>query len=168
MKRQLILCVFLIITLFAKAQKNEVFSPHIQSLQVKVNDNWLAPPIVNLDSEDILEISFDELSHEYHRFQYVISHCNSDWTPSGLNEIDFLEGFNNSPIENYQNSINTTMMYTHYSISFPNEQVKLKASGNYIILIYNDDDDSKPVCKICFSVIEKKCQYRLVLAVTLI
>lgn len=156
MKKQLILCTFLLISLFVKAQKNEVFSPHIQSLQVKVNDNWLAPPIVSLNSEDILNISFDEMSHEYHRFQYVISHCNADWTPSGLSEIDFLEGFNNSPIENYQNSINTTMLYTHYSISFPNDQVKLKVSGNYIITIYNDNDDSKPVCKVCFSVIEKK------------
>lgn len=80
MKKQLILCVFLITALIVKAQRNEVFSPNIQSLQIKVNDNWLAPPIVNLNSDDVLEISFDELSHEYHRFQYVISHHNADWT----------------------------------------------------------------------------------------
>ena len=156
MKKQLILCVFLITALIVKAQRNEVFSPNIQSLQIKVNDNWLAPPIVNLNSDDVLEISFDELSHEYHRFQYVISHHNADWTPSGLSDIEFLEGFNNSPIEDYQNSLNTTMLYTHYRVSFPNEQVKLKASGNYIITIFDDNDNSKPVCKACFSVIEKK------------
>ena len=156
MKKRLILCVLLIITLSVKAQKNEVFTPNIQSLLVKVNNNWLAPPIINLNSDDVLEVSFDELSHEYHRFQYVISHCNADWTPSGLNEIDYLEGFNNSPIEDYQNSVNTTMLYTHYRISFPNEQVKFKVSGNYIISIYNDDDNSKPVCKACFSILEKK------------
>jgi hypothetical protein len=156
MKKRLILCALLIMSLSVKAQKNEVFTPNIQSLQVKVNNNWLAPPIINLNSDDILEVSFDELSHEYHRFQYVISHCNADWTPSGLNEIDYLEGFNNSPIEDYQNSVNTTMLYTHYRISFPNEQVKFKVSGNYIVSIYNDDDNSKPVCKACFSILEKK------------
>jgi len=156
MKKWLILCVLLIITFSVKAQKNEVFSPNIQSLLVKVNDNWLVPPVISLNSSDILEISFDELSHEYQRFQYVISHCNADWTPSGLSDIDFLEGFNNSPIEDYQNSVNTTVLYTHYHISFPNEQVKFKVSGNYIITIYNDNDNSKPVCKVCFSVIEKK------------
>lgn len=156
MKKRLILCVLLIITLSVKAQKNEVFTSNIQSLLVKVNNNWLAPPIINLNSDDVLEVSFDELSHEYHRFQYVISHCNADWTPSGLNEIDYLKGFNNSPIEDYQNSVNTTMLYTHYRISFPNEQVKFKVSGNYIISIYNDDDNSKPVCKACFSILEKK------------
>ncbi|WP_321424008.1 DUF5103 domain-containing protein [uncultured Bacteroides sp.] len=156
MKKRLILCVLLIITLSVKAQKNEVFTPNIQSLLVKVNNNWLAPPIINLNSDDVLEVSFDELSHEYHRFQYIISHCNADWTLSGLNEIDYLEGFNNSPIEDYQNSVNTTMLYTHYRISFPNEQVKFKVSGNYIISIYNDDDNSRPVCKACFSILEKK------------
>lgn len=156
MKKRLILCVLLIITLSVKAQKNEVFTPNIQSLLVKVNNNWLTPPIINLNSDDVLEVSFDELSHEYHRFQYVISHYNADWTPSGLNEIDYLEGFNNSPIEDYQNSVNTTMLYTHYRISFPNEQVKFKVSGNYIISIYNDDDNSKPVCKACFSILENK------------
>ncbi len=148
--------MFLITSLPAKAQRNEVLSPHIQSLQIKVNNNWLAPPIIILNSEDVMEISFDELSHEYHRFQYEVSHYNADWTPSGLNEIDFLEGFNNNPIEDYQNSINTTMLYTHYRIPFPNDQVKLKVSGNYMITVYNDKDNSKPICKVYFSVIEKK------------
>lgn len=156
MKIQLILYVFLLIFASAKAQRSEVYSSKIQSLQVKVNDNWLAPPIATLNSNDVLEISFDELSHEYHRFQYVISHYNADWTPSGLNEMDFLDGFNNSPIEDYKNSLNTTVLYTHYRLSFPNDQVKLKASGNYVVTIYDDEDDSKPVCKACFSVMEKR------------
>jgi len=153
MRKQLISYLLFIIALSSQAQRNEILSPHIQSLQIKVNNNWLAPPIINLDSDDVLEISFDELSHEYHRFQYVVSHCNADWTPSGLSEIDYLEGFNNNPVEEYQNSLNTTMLYTHYQVSLPNEQMKLKVSGNYILTIY---DDSKPVCKACFSVIEKK------------
>ncbi len=156
MKTKLVLFIFSTITLFANAQMNEVHSPNIQSLMVKVNNNWMTPPVINLNSNDTLEISFDELSHEYHRFQYVISHCNADWTSSGLNDIEFLEGFNNSPIENYLNSFNTTMQYTHYRISFPNEQVKFKVSGNYIIDIFDDNDNSKPICRACFSVLEKK------------
>ncbi|BEG98352.1 DUF5103 domain-containing protein [Bacteroides sedimenti] len=156
MKTQMILCLYALLCLSAKAQHNEVYSSKIQSLQVKVNDNWLAPPVISLNSDDIVEISFDELSHEYHRFQYVISHCNADWTPSDLNEIDYLEGFNNSPIEDYKNSLNTTMLYTHYRLSLPNEQVKLKVSGNYVVTIFDDDDSSKPICKAYFSVVEKK------------
>lgn len=138
------------------AQKNEVFSARIHTLQTKVNSNWLAPPILSLHSDDVLGLSFDELSHEYHRFQYIITHCNADWSPSALSEIDYLEGFNNSPIEQYQNSINTTMLYTHYQLSLPNEQVKFKISGNYKVAIYDEDDNQNPVCQAYFSIVDKK------------
>lgn len=138
------------------AQKNNIFSARIQTLQIKVNNNWLSPPILSLHSDDVLELSFDELSHEYHRFQYVISHCNADWKASDLSEIDFLEGFNNNPIEQYQNSINTTMLYTHYRLTLPNEQVRLKVSGNYKITIFDENNSQEPVCEAFFSIIDKK------------
>lgn len=156
MKKPLLI-YFLFMGIFSVcAQKNQIFSAHIQTLQVKVNNNWLATPVLTLNSNDVLEVSFDELSHQYHRFQYVISHCNSDWTVSGLSEIDFLEGFNNNPIEQYQNSINTTMLYTHYRLILPNEQVRFKISGNYKVDIYDENDDQNPICQAYFYVIDKK------------
>lgn len=155
--KKLLIIYFLFMGIFSVcAQKNNIFSARIQTLQIKVNNNWLAPPILSLNSDDALELSFDELSHEYHRFQYIISHCNADWKPSELSEIDFLEGFNNNPIEQYQNSINTTMLYTHYLFSIPNEQVRLKISGNYKITIFDENDNQQPVCEAYFSVIDKK------------
>ena len=107
------------------AQRTEVYAPHIQTVQVIANDNYLAPPIITLGRGENIEISFDELSHEYHRYQYVISHCNIDWTPSDLSELDYLDGFNNNPIDDYETSINTTMPYTHYKFRLPNNQVRM-------------------------------------------
>ena len=51
------------------AQRTEVYAPHIQTVQVIANDNYLAPPIITLGRGENIEISFDELSHEYHRYQ---------------------------------------------------------------------------------------------------
>ena len=139
-----------------KAQRNEILVPTIKTLQVIANDNWMAPPVVNLNSDDFIEISFDDLTHEYHRYIYKITHCNADWTPSDLTEIDYLNGFNNSPIDDYKNSFNTTMLYTHYKFHFPNDDVQIIASGNYVVTVYNDDnDEDTPVLKACFSVLEK-------------
>lgn len=158
MKPLFALLIVLLAILPAKAQRNEVLVPDIKTLQVIANDNWLAPPVVNLNSNDFIEISFDELTHQYHRYIYKITHCNADWTPSELTEIDYLNGFNNNPIDDYKNSFNTTMLYTHYKFHFPNEDVQITASGNYIVTVYDDDDDAQdsPVLKACFSVIEKE------------
>lgn len=136
------------------AQQTEVFSSDIYTPQVVVNQNSFLPPVIMLNSEDEIEISFDQLTHEYRRYQYVISHHNADWTPSGLFEMDYLEGFNNLPIENYDISLNTTVPYTHYSLSFPNERVRFTKSGNYQVTIYNEDDNDTPVLRACFHIVE--------------
>lgn len=140
----------------ALAQNTCVNVPHIKTLQVIANGNWMAAPIIHLNTDDELEISFDELTHEYHRYTYKITHCNADWTPSDLFDSDYLQGFNDNVIENYENSLNTTMLYTHYSFKLPNDDVQLLISGNYIVSIYGEEDEDTPVAQACFSVIEPR------------
>lgn len=154
MRKYFTAVILVFMSAFLFAQRNEVYVPHIKTLQVTVNDNWMLPPVVFLNSDDFIHITFDELTHEYNRYIYHITHCNADWTPSGLLEIDYLNGFNNNPIDDYQASFNTTMLYTHYWIRIPNENVQLTASGNYTLTVYRDDNPGVPVFKACFSVID--------------
>lgn len=134
----------------------------IHTLQTIVNDDWLHDDVIVLGTEDWVDISFDHFSHDYHRFVYKIVHCNADWTPSDLLEVDYMEGFNNQPIEDYENSLNTTMLYTHYRLSLPNEDIQFKVSGNYRVELYLDEEEAedaafpadKPVAVACFSVVE--------------
>ena len=111
---------------------HRILAPDFKSLQVIVNDDWLAPlPIMELGSGDVVNISFDQLSHDYHRLVYHLEPCNPDWTPNeGLFESDWLEGFNDRPIEDYENSLNTNVLYTHYRFQLPNADTRLKMSGN--------------------------------------
>ena len=47
------------------------------------------------------------------------------------------------------------MLYTHYSLRIPNEDISLKLSGNYKVTIFNDEDDEPvPVLTACFSLVE--------------
>ena len=139
-----------------RAQRTEVYAPHIQTVQVIANDDYNAPAIITLETGEYVEISFDELSHDYHRYQYVLSHANVDWTPSNLSDIDYLDGFNNNPIEDYETSVNTTMPYTHYRLKLPNDEVRMTLSGNYIVTVYDDSDSSKPIFKTCFRILDKQ------------
>ena len=134
------LCLILSITVQTKAQRNEIYSDNIKSLQVVSNDDWLSPPIMVLGGANTMNIDFDDLSHTYHRYTYTVEHCEADWTPSTeIFESDYMEGFNGNPIEDFEKSINTTVLYTHYSLTIPNKNCRLKMSGNYKLTVYDDD-----------------------------
>lgn len=138
------------------AQRHEIKDSRLHTLQVKVNDDPLAPPVLHLGKTDHIEISFDEFSHEYHRYIYKVEQCNADWTLNDeLFESDYLNGFNGEPIDDFEKSFNTTFLYTHYWLTIPNEYVSLKLSGNYLLTIYNDEGDEPiPVITVCFYVVE--------------
>ena len=122
---------------------NSIRHPQVKSLQAVVNDDWLAAPaIMLLGTDDVLRVSFDELSHDYHRYTYRIERCEADWQPSeGVFESDWLEGFNDNVIEDYATSVNTIVPYTHYQFELPNDRCRLKISGNYRMLIIDDEED---------------------------
>lgn len=138
------------------AQRHEILDRQLHTLQVVVNDDPLLPPIMNLGGGNHLEIGFDEFSHKYHRYIYKVEHCNADWSPSTeIFESDYMNGFNGEPIEDYEKSFNTTVLYTHYSLRIPNENISLKLSGNYKLTVYNDEgDEPVPVLTACFSLVE--------------
>ena len=153
------------------AQSNKVYHPMIHTLQTTVNDDWLHDDVITLGTDDWVTISFDHFTHDYHRFVYKIVHCNADWTPSDLFEVDYMDGFNNQPIEDYENSLNTTMLYTHYRLNLPNDDIQFKVSGNYRVEIFLDENDDEneensefriqnsgltPVATACFRVVEPR------------
>ena len=156
MRTRLHLLILLLMTAMPPALGgNHIYAPNVKSLTSVVNGDWLNRPVMELGSSDRLKIGFDELSHKYHRFVYRLEHCEWDWTTSdGLFESDWLQGFNNNPIEDYQNSINTTVLYTHYELTIPNEQCELKMSGNYRLTVYDEDHGDERVLDVEFYVVE--------------
>lgn len=146
---------FLLLSLHVVAQQTRSLSEQIRTVQVIVNDDPLLPPVAKLG--DRVEIGFDELSHEYIRFIYKVEFCNADWSPATeIFESDYMEGFNGLPIEDYETSFNTTVLYTHYRFAFPNEDVRLLLPGNYRVKVYSDerDADDEPVLEACFSLLQ--------------
>ncbi len=134
---------------------NLIFSERVRSLTSTVNGDWLNRPVLELGSADVLTVSFDELSHNYHRLTYRLEHCEADWTVSDdIFESDWLTGFNGLQIEDYQNSINTTVMYTHYQLTIPNDRCRLTMSGNYRLTVTDDDADDERLLQVEFYVVE--------------
>ena len=157
MKRLLtILCVVFAINAFVVAQyRTQVYDDNIKTLQVLPNGDPLLSPIIGMNTSDQIIISFDELSYEASNFYYKIVHCDAYWNESDLASMEYLDGFDGGLIDTYDYSVNTTVNYIHYKVTFPNDDVGLKLSGNYAVQIARDGDfEHGVVATACFSVVE--------------
>jgi len=114
----------------------------IKTIQL-YREGWpMSYPIYN-EKEDIpLVLGFDELSDDVHYFSYTIKHCDSDWKISDLSELEYIDGYDVNQINDYQFSFNTYYNYIHYSLKIPNDDVSLKLTGNYILLVFRDNDEN--------------------------
>ena len=155
MNRTLIGICLLLTASVCTAQKNEIYKKSIVSLQVVAGDDWLSPPITQLDGEPIT-IAFDDLTHEYHRYTYTLEHCEADWsTTTQLFASDYLDGFaEGNTIDEVQKSINTKTLYTHYRLQIPNERCRLKMSGNYRLTVFDENNGNEKILSACFMVVE--------------
>ncbi len=115
---------------------NHIYNDKIRSVQL-YQESWnLSYPILKLNSNEKLVFHFDLLDDQVESYDYTFIHCDKDWNRSDIFPNDYTDGYAENPVEDYQSSFNTTVGYTHYKIAFPNERVRLKLSGNYVLVIY--------------------------------
>ena len=153
-KKILFWALLSLVSMSVRAQQTRSLNEQIRTVQVIVKGDPLLPPVVQLD--DNVEICFDKLSHEYTRYIYKVEYCNADWSVNDeVFESDYLEGFNGQPIDDYEKSLNTTVLYTHYSLTFPNDDSRLLLPGNYRVKVFDDERGSadEPVLEACFSIL---------------
>ena len=132
---------FLLITFSGIAQALETTPPdYIRTVQFQGNSQFSGTPIIALG--ETLSISFDDLIGDEADYYYTIEHYDFNWQPSNLAKNEYMEGFDNMRILNYQNSFNTLQIYSHYTLNIPNRNTRrLKVSGNYMLKIFNDDKE---------------------------
>ncbi|MFG6686338.1 DUF5103 domain-containing protein [Mariniflexile sp. HNIBRBA6329] len=133
--------LFALISTVSFSQVKETNPPsYIKTINFKGNTPETQLPILKLGEYVVLE--FDALNGNEEDYYYKIDHYNYDWTPSILMKSEFMDGFDNQRIRNYENSFNTYQIYSHYQLTIPNEQTRrLKVSGNYLLSVFNSNDE---------------------------
>lgn len=111
-------------------------------------------PIITLGSSQKIAVNFDRLGADYMSYQYTIYHCNRYWERSNLMQSDYVATMGLIDIFDVESSVNTTIDYNHYSFSFPNEDLRIKISGNYILRVTKNYEETNVVFEKRFMVIE--------------
>lgn len=171
--KQIALCLWLVLTgLIGYSQddyvaygnldycEDRVFLPEIKTVRVHPAEAPLSPPYIELNSGIALECSFDDISGEFRDFSYTIHHCTHDWELSDLHTSEFIRGFNSLQIFGPERSFGTRQAYIHYSFVVGDDQMTPRLSGNYLLIVYEDNDPDNIVFTKRFVVFEQLVRFR--------
>lgn len=128
---------------------------NIKTVQLLVDGKPFSNPIYSIGNpREMLVLNFDDLNGGFENYVYTIIHCNADWTPTNLFQNQYLEGFFEDQISQQQQSFNTLTKYTHYRLTLPNQNMRMKLSGNYVVHVYRDFNKDEPILTRRFFVLE--------------
>lgn len=128
-----------------------VFGQNIQSIQLfnpQTNDET---PVIKFGEQ--LVLSFDDLTNASEIYRYTIKHYDRNWNDDNLFFTEIANGSLNGLLDQFQYSFNTLQPYTHYKLTFPNDKIQPKISGNFELIVYKDSAD-KPLFKRRFYLVE--------------
>jgi hypothetical protein len=119
---------------------NQVYRESIKTPLVHRKGNPLGAPYFGLYDGTGISVHFDDLQADFKDLYFTIVHCDSYWGISDLDQSDYMTGFYENLISEYDQAFNTIIDYTHYSFDFPNDMCGVKISGNYLLIVYEDND----------------------------
>jgi hypothetical protein len=174
MKIKFLICLYCLLCLFASSAnsqdtseyfnpaflryENHIYIPSIKTVILEKAGTPLSAPVIQLNSDEKLQLSFDELDADIRDFSYRWIHCDANWQPSSLSESDYIDGFFTDHIVNFKHSFNTFQEFYHYSLEFPNAQMRPTVSGNYLLVVFENSEPDFPLITYRFWVIENLCE----------
>jgi hypothetical protein len=132
------------------------YIPDIKTVEFYNAEKEQSLPLIHLGTNELLELSFDDLRADIRSFYFTIEHCDVDWNKSNLSILEYSSGYGEERINNITSSRNTLQAYTQYQTQFPTSNTTPLISGNYLLKVYEDADQRRLIVTRRFYVAEEK------------
>ena len=138
-----------------QALEARIYDQDLFSVQLTLAGAPLTLPIVELTTgPNTLVLEFDHYGPDLINYSYTIRHCDSNWEPSDLGDQEYINGFTEDRIFDVYSSVTTLTEYTHYKVGLPNRNMRFTKSGNYVLKVFDDDNNGELVLTRRFMVVE--------------
>ena len=134
--------------------KNKVYKDNIHTVLLHPLGLPGKPPVLNLNTGGKLRLSFDDFERELYDVNYTIVHCDAKWKKSDLDFYRYAQGIEEGYLTDYSYSRTMYKQYLTYHLNFPNEEIKIIASGNYILKVYKNNNKKDLILTQRFYVVE--------------
>lgn len=139
---------------------DHVYVDNIKSVKFHLEDLLLGLPLYDMNSGGRLRLSFDDIDGDVKDYVYTVVHCDRNWHPSDLTDMEYIDGFVEENLDNYRFSFKTISPFTHFQLFIPNEDMTLTKSGNYLLKVYEDEGDKRLVLTRRFMVVDAQVNVR--------
>lgn len=160
MKRIIRIIIFILwpIASLAQVQKDTIYDANIHTVLLYNAQQEQSFPMIALNTGEYLQLKFDDFHDDFSNYSYTIEHCDAEWKLSPISPVEYVRGFNRNFITEYKFSSNTNQNYIHYQLQFPNTDVQLLISGNYILKVFPTNDDERPIFSCRFLVYDSRLE----------
>lgn len=149
--------ILLTVSLVAHGQLPDyTYNANIHSIKLTRAGDVLGYPIIKLNSNEELDLTFDDLDANYKNYYYTYQLCNADWSIANLHPFDYIKGFQQVRITTYRSSSIAFTRYINYQATIPGRNSTPSKSGNYLLKVFLDGDTSKLAFTKRFLVVDTK------------
>ncbi len=136
--------------------EDHIYQPDIKTVLLHRSGWELTDPVIQLNSDEQLALSFDDLQADVKSYHYTVVHCSANWQTSDIRPNEYIDGFTDDVINDYHFSFNTWQKFTHYDLLFPNDNFKITLSGNYILKVYIGDNPENLAFTSRFMIVDQR------------
>ena len=109
-------------------------SASVRTVQLYQGDDEQSLPVTSMTGGDGLTLEFDLLAAEGRPLSVYFQHADRTWRRD-LSPGQTLESFQDDRLVDYRPSRGTKVPYVHYRYRFPNDDIRFRISGNYVLRV---------------------------------
>lgn len=127
----------------------------VRTIQLYRGDEERSLPVIPLGGDNALTLEFDLMEQQGRPLSVYFQHADRKWRRD-LSSSQILESFQDDRLVDYASSRGTEVPYVHYRYRFPNDDIRFRISGNYILRVTERGRRDSVLFEQPFFVVEEK------------